>query len=253
MFNNKLREASQTMIAGGVDPKYVKRTVQELRDHFDDLKGNMIRNGYSEAEANLEAEEKIGNLHDIAVEATNKKELKSWVSLHPKTTFLLGPPLGFFLVIASLIAVIFVIVTISESTGQVFRYPYPLLFVAFMKTLVFFYMYVMHSLLALFFVYLSRDRAVPAKLVILSVCVTAFLCSMIGWRVGFPEGVDEMGYFVADLNILGFIPRISSDLRFYGFGFELNVLLQSLFRIALAAAAATMAWWRFKKDSWLEE
>lgn len=252
MFNHKLKEASRTMIAGGVDPKYVKRTVQELQDHYDDLKDSSIRNGLSEAEADREAEEKIGNLHDIAVEATNKRELRSWISLHPKTTFIGGPFLAFVLATAALIGVVFIL-TLVLKPDELFTFPYPLWFVAFMNLLAFTNMYVIPGLLAATFVLIARDRLTPKNLVVASVLISAFLTSLLAWRVVFPEGPGEMGMFIATINIFGFQPRFPREGGFVGFGFDINVLMMSLFRIGLAAGVAAVVWRLLGDRSWFAE
>lgn len=252
MFNQKLKETARTMIAGGVDPKYVKRTVRELRDHYDDLKNNQIRNGMDEAEAAREAEDKIGNLHDIAVEATNKNELRSWISLHPKTTFIGGPFLAFILATTALIGVV-VIFTLVLKPENVFSYPYPFLFVAFLNLLVFMNMYVIPGLLAATFVLVARDRLIPKQLVAASVVISAFLSSVLAWRVGFPDGQGEMGEFVATIHIFGFRPRFPREGGFLGFGFDLSALLTALFRIGLAVGAAAIVSRLVGNRSWFAD
>lgn len=252
MFNHKLKDAARTMIAGGVDPKYVKRTVQELRDHYEDLKSNLLKSGLSEAEASREAEQKIGNLHDIAVEATNKNELQSWISTHPKTTFIGGPFLAFVLTTAALIGVVFIL-TLVLKPDELFTFPYPLWFVAFMNLLAFTNMYVIPGLLAATFVFIARDRLTPKNLVVASVVISAFLTSLLAWRVVFPEGPGESGQFVATFHVFGFRPRFPREGGFMGFGFDLGALMMSLFRIGLAAGIAAVVWRLLGDRSWFAE
>lgn len=249
MFKNKLKEASRTMIAGGVDPKYVKRTAQELQDHYDDLKSNLIRNGAQEADAAREAEDKIGNLHDIAIEATNKKELKSWISMHPRTTFLGGPLLAVILVLIAWTAVLYMVLTGMGLEEKVA--PYPDSIVAFINTMVFFLMYMAPCLLAALFVYLSKDRLIPTKLMVFSIFAVALLSSLISVQAIFPQNAGEMGQIVANINFLGFMPRIPGEV--FPFIIEPALIGKTLLRIALAVGVAFMTWRHFKKKNWLSE
>ena len=105
MFSDDLQEARKVLLKGGVSPWYVKRIIDELRDHHADIRDALVRQGCSHEEASLAAVERVGDLKEISRETLGKPELKSFISLWPKTIFLLGPVLLFPAVAAAMACV----------------------------------------------------------------------------------------------------------------------------------------------------
>jgi len=71
------------LLGSGVSPRFVRRTIVELRDHYDDLKLDIAQQGASEDDIARIAAEQLGNLHFIADRVTAKAELREWSYRYP--------------------------------------------------------------------------------------------------------------------------------------------------------------------------
>jgi hypothetical protein len=71
---------SERLLRGGVAPKYVRRTVTELRDHFSDVKDEALASGLSHDEAEREASSRLGTEDVIVDDILAKPELQSWAA-----------------------------------------------------------------------------------------------------------------------------------------------------------------------------
>jgi hypothetical protein len=67
-----------TLIRGGVAPRYVARTVLELREHYADLEEDALAAGLSPWEAAAEARERLGAEESLASAVLAHRELLTW-------------------------------------------------------------------------------------------------------------------------------------------------------------------------------
>ncbi len=74
---------SERLLRGGVAPKYVRRTVTELRDHFSDVKDEALASGLSHDEAEREASSRLGTEDVIVDDILAKPELQCWAARWP--------------------------------------------------------------------------------------------------------------------------------------------------------------------------
>ena len=230
MFSDDLQEIRTVLLRGGVAPRFVKRTIGELQDHYADIRHTLLKEGYTAEQADNEAAIRIGDLREIARETLGRNELKSRISLWPKTTFLLGPVLLFPAIAA---------VIILSVIGLVLLFPQPkgnpsFWLMGLTWFLAMFYMYVLPVLIATTLILLARQRAIPAKFLFPSILVTAFMGTLITVGVTFPDGVGETGMVEGVLHLAGFAPGARS--------YSMALHFQTFYRMVITTLLAFSIW-----------
>jgi hypothetical protein len=76
-------EMDRQMLVAGVSPRVVQRTVGELRDHYEDLRSELLGQGVSVERAAHVASQQLGDLDRIARQAASKPELRRWSYRYP--------------------------------------------------------------------------------------------------------------------------------------------------------------------------
>jgi hypothetical protein len=76
-------DLERKLLAGGVDPIYVGRTICELQEHHADLVDEGLARGLPRMHAEREAREAIGAEHAIAAAVLSYPELRRWSARHP--------------------------------------------------------------------------------------------------------------------------------------------------------------------------
>ncbi len=85
------RLLAERLTEAGIAPKRVRRTVQEIRDHFEDLVEAGVGQGMHRASAQQQALRKLGRMDDLAKEMAAHPELKGWASRYPRTAIVVYP------------------------------------------------------------------------------------------------------------------------------------------------------------------
>lgn len=75
----------------GVAPQHVRRSVEEMRDHYLDLVDDRLDAGYSQQAAEAYAERALGELDTIALEVVSRPELRSWAYRWPRAALVVYP------------------------------------------------------------------------------------------------------------------------------------------------------------------
>ncbi len=168
------------LLRGGVSPKYATRTLDELKAHYSDLKGQAINDGLSESEANERASTSIGDEQLLLREVLNKPELQSLTWRFPKTVFILGPTL---VVIASF-AILALVLIVFASTRPWFGSMSAGVEIALwekilLEGLTAFNCYLVTPLLAIVSVILAKRRLINPQWPAVGILVLAILGS--GW------------------------------------------------------------------------
>ena len=91
------------LLKGGVAPKFVKRTVSELRQHLEDLVIQEKSAGATETEARATAFGKLGDEDSLVNEALSRKEIQSWSNRYTKSFYLILPFATYLLVMVGII------------------------------------------------------------------------------------------------------------------------------------------------------
>lgn len=76
-------ELHRHLLSSGISPRFVRRTIVELRDHYDDLKLDIAEQGASPHETANMATEQLGKLDVIADHVKGRLELHRWSYRYP--------------------------------------------------------------------------------------------------------------------------------------------------------------------------
>lgn len=72
------------LAAAGVAPRYVRRAVDELAEHYEDLAAEYAAAGYEPGEANTLASRQLGHLGEIGRELAERPQLRCWYYRWPQ-------------------------------------------------------------------------------------------------------------------------------------------------------------------------
>jgi hypothetical protein len=75
----------RALIAANVAPRFVRRTIQELSEHLEDIETDALAAGLSRAEARSLAREAIGSDCIILAAVTARDELRDWHCRWPRS------------------------------------------------------------------------------------------------------------------------------------------------------------------------
>ena len=105
------RSLARTLLRGGIAPRRVRRIVNELREHFEDLRTDALAEGMSEAEAAAWASSRLGPERQVVKEMLARPELRSWSARWPWAIYALLPP---FLMAALVVLVVLAMQPVFE-------------------------------------------------------------------------------------------------------------------------------------------
>jgi len=71
------------LLRNGISPRHAHRTVNELRDHYDDLVDAAVDEGADSRTARLRAASELGTMDDFVAEMASRRELKTWAKRYP--------------------------------------------------------------------------------------------------------------------------------------------------------------------------
>ena len=78
-----LSSFEQRLIRSGIAPRHVFRASAEIHDHLQDLHDEARADGLSEHQARQFAEDRLGDLDDVAVAISQRVELRTWSYRYP--------------------------------------------------------------------------------------------------------------------------------------------------------------------------
>ncbi len=79
------------LIDTGISPRHAHRTVNEVRDHFDDLVDAAVDSGADSRRARRQAAKQFGSLDDFVADMASRRELKTWAFRHPRIAVIVYP------------------------------------------------------------------------------------------------------------------------------------------------------------------
>jgi hypothetical protein len=86
-----LAALAQDLLRFGMAPRRVRRTVDELDAHFDDLVADAIATGLDRDSAERQALGQLGAMQDIAMAARARPELRDWAHRFPHLALVVYP------------------------------------------------------------------------------------------------------------------------------------------------------------------
>ncbi len=84
-------ELAAQLLKQGITPRHAHRTVNELRDHYDDLVDAAVDGGADSKSARRLAARQLGSMDDFVVDMTSRRELKTWAFRHPQLAVVVYP------------------------------------------------------------------------------------------------------------------------------------------------------------------
>lgn len=79
------------LLKNGIAPRHAHRTVNELRDHYDDLVDAAVDTGASSRKARRRAFEQLGDLDEFVTQMASRRELKTWTFRYPQLAVVVFP------------------------------------------------------------------------------------------------------------------------------------------------------------------
>ncbi|HNP62929.1 MAG TPA: hypothetical protein PKH39_03285 [Woeseiaceae bacterium] len=80
-----------SLLQHGIVPRHVRRTVNELRDHYDDLVDSAVDAGASSKAARHIAAQQLGSMDGIVRAMASRRELKTWAFRYPRLAVVVYP------------------------------------------------------------------------------------------------------------------------------------------------------------------
>lgn len=91
MHELDLSRLQEELLRSGVAPRHVRRTVDELNDHYEDLVEQALSEGLDNRSAHSGALARLGEVEDIAQAVRAQPELRSWAFRFPRVAAIVYP------------------------------------------------------------------------------------------------------------------------------------------------------------------
>lgn len=79
------------LLEHGIAPRHAHRTVNEIRDHYDDLVDAAVDAGATSRNARREAAQQLGTMRDFVSAMSARRELKTWAFRYPRAAIVIYP------------------------------------------------------------------------------------------------------------------------------------------------------------------
>lgn len=79
------------LLKSGIAPRHAHRTVNELRDHYDDLVDAAVDDGANSKKARRQAAAELGTMDDFVAAMASRRELKTWAFRYPRVAVVVYP------------------------------------------------------------------------------------------------------------------------------------------------------------------
>lgn len=87
-MDNQLEALLEKLLSQGVTPRYAKRMILELSQHYESICEDLIASGFSDERAGIIAHHRIGDIDDLAHAMLEQPLLRSWIHRVPVIVFL---------------------------------------------------------------------------------------------------------------------------------------------------------------------
>lgn len=194
MYPQQFDSLSEKLLRSGIAPRYVRRYLRELRDHYDDAIQEELRKGVGQVAAEESATKRLGEPDHLVESALARPELLSWSRRWPWVVYILAPLLLFPV---AFVAMILVMVGLTPSTEL--SYPAPLLEV--LKAIRLLNLYALPVITASGFALLARRRGVSRGWAWASITLITFVGALPNLDV-YPDAVGAGIGFATRLDFL---------------------------------------------------
>lgn len=169
---------NQRLLLAGVAPKYVRRTISELRNHLEDLVRQELTMGHTELEAKENAYALLGDENQIVNEAIAKPEIKTWSRRFTKSVFLATPTIVYIAAVLG-ITIAYVLPAFALFGFDV-NDPWPTWYFWIARITAWFSEYLLTPMIAFFFCMLAIRRGVHLLWPMTGIGIVVFFGS--GWE-----------------------------------------------------------------------
>src|SRR5215471_1096166 len=217
----------ERLLRAGVAPRHVRRYINELDDHWNDLVREAIAKGTRRAAAEADALVRLGDENDLAAAMLERRELCSLLARHPWASFAFGP---LAMLVGSIIAALLieagVLSIISHFYKNPMHRPPPEWFMLSLAAWNAVPTFVAPLAIALLFVVLGSRQRISAGFTLLSVVVVCLLG-------GFQQLTFVDNGYHGELSFgSGLLPPFPHDL-----------IVQGLLSAVVSASIAIGTWW----------
>ncbi len=91
MYELDRRGLRRDLIGAGIAPRHVRRTIDELQDHYDDVVEHELGEGADRLSACKTALDRLGPADDIVAAIRARPELQSWAFRFPRLAAIVYP------------------------------------------------------------------------------------------------------------------------------------------------------------------
>lgn len=82
---------AKSLLESGIAPRHAHRTVNELRDHYDDLVDFAVDDGMNSKQARAFATKQLGSMDQFVDAMRSRRELKTWAFRYPHVALIVYP------------------------------------------------------------------------------------------------------------------------------------------------------------------
>ncbi|MDH5456838.1 MAG: hypothetical protein OEY37_12240 [Gammaproteobacteria bacterium] len=82
---------AERLLQCGIAPRHAHRTVNEIRDHYDDLVDAAVDDGIPIRRARQMATRELGRMEDLVAQMSARRELKTWAFRFPRAAIVVYP------------------------------------------------------------------------------------------------------------------------------------------------------------------
>ena len=79
------------LLRNGISARHAHRSVNELRDHYDDLVDAAVDEGANSKTARVRAAKELGTMDDFVAQMASRRELKTWTFRYPHLAIVVYP------------------------------------------------------------------------------------------------------------------------------------------------------------------
>lgn len=189
------------LLQEGVKPPCVRRTLQELDDHYQDLYSQAVADGMSVEQAAEFATVQVGDPWVIAEEILSRPELKSWDRRFPKAFFVAGPVLVYVSVITLLTLLIVGLLVLTKSHFSAAGAAIPVWFQTLVDATMFFMKYIFGQVLSIILFLYAYHRRASFLWPCMGIIVLAMVSSGFTGNFVWPLHAGDKGVFTLGMGV----------------------------------------------------
>lgn len=184
------KELGRQLLRGGVKPRFVRRTLTELQQHYDDLHEQYLAEGMDHSEAAARAQASLGDNHTIAQAVLTRPELLTWSFRFPMIVYFLSPVLIFLLLFVATLAAVTLTVVQYQGMGVAAM---PAWLPPLVETLILLSSYLLAPLLVAAFCLAARNRMMSMTWPLAGIVLLAFVSAGQSVTTVWPVSPDDLG------------------------------------------------------------